>query len=462
MFAPFVSFALTVLLAAAPPDGTEPRPLAAGATAFVDVTVIPMDVSDPAPSREHQTVLVDGGRIRAVGDTRDVVVPDGATRVDGSGLFLIPGLADMHFHMPPGDGADGTPSWRALSLLLANGVTTVRGLAGHPSHPALRDRIAAGEVLGPTFVCAGPALHDKSVASVDAAVAAVRAQKAAGFDLIKSHEIHDVAVYDAIQDTAREVGLPVSGHVTNQVGLDRAIAAHQQIEHLDSFVFALAKDGAALEPGGQFPSEEALDAADVEKLAPLARTMAREGIWNSPTLALFESVVDVETKTADLLARPELRYLAKGARQQWAAQRDAELQEGFPAGFGPRFVALRRQIVKALADAGAPLLAGSDSPQHFLLPGFALHAEVEALARAGLTPTQALGAATANPARWLASDAGEIAIGKRADLVLLDRDPLANVAATRAIRGVMLRGRWVDRAALDAMLEQVAESAERG
>ncbi len=462
MLASIGSLYLALVSAFVAPDDT-PRPvkpLDSGVTAFVDVTVVTMESAD-SPALEHATVVVENGRITAIGAASDVKVPGGARRVDGAGKFLVPGLADMHFHMPPGDGAEGSQSWRALTLLLANGVTTVRGLAGHPSHPALREKIAAGEVLGPTFVAAGPMLHDKVAPTVEAAVAAVRAQKEAGFDLVKSHEIHDVAVYNAIQATAREVGLPVAGHVTNAIGLDRAIAAGEQIEHLDSFVFALAKDGAGLEPGGQFPTEEALDAVDLEKLAPLARVMAEKRIWNSPTLALFESVVDTTTTSEQFLARPEMRYLVKGARKQWAAQRDAELTQGIPESFGSKFVALRREIVKALADAGAPLLAGSDSAQHFLLPGFALHDEIEALARAGLTPSQALEAATANPARWLKSDAGVLAVGKRADVLLIDTDPRADARATRAISGVMVRGRFFDRAALDAMLEQVAESAEK-
>lgn len=445
------------LLASALVSALLAPPVESGATAFVDVTVIPMD--EPG-ARGHQTVVVEAGTITAMGPVDEVSVPEDATRIDGAGRCLVPGLADMHVHVPAGDGAEGTPSWRALSLLLANGVTTARGLAGHPSHPALRARLESGDVLGPTFVAAGPALHVNSVKSVEEAVAAVRAQKAAGYDLVKSHHVTDPAIYDAIQATAKDVGLPVAGHVADEIGLARAAAARQQIEHLDGFVRALLKDGAEAEPFGQFPPLDTLLRLDERKLAPLAEDLAQQQVWNTPTLALFEAVVDVATPTEALLARPELRYVAAAARAQWATQRDGEVAAGaFAAPYGEKFTAVRRSITKALASAGAPLLAGSDSPQHFLVAGFALHDELGALVRAGLTPWQALAAATANPARYLGRDVGAVEIGRRADLLLLDRNPLDDIAATRSIRGVMVRGRYLDRAALDALLEAVATSA---
>lgn len=467
------------VLAAGPAAPVTPvTPLDAAPTAFINVHVIPM--SEPGVLRDR-TVIVDQGRISAIGPASELKPAPDARIIDGRGeLYLIPGLCDMHIHFPPmpgvapdaAAGSTGDPSWRAATLLLANGVTTARGLIGHETHLELRRRLAAGDLTGPTLYTAGPPLTVNSAANPEQAREAVKQQKSQGFDCIKSHRVVKLEVYEAIQAAAKEQAIPVTGHVDNEVGIDAAIKAHQQVEHLDACPAWLLKDPDLAMQFGQIPPPQFMDSFDEARIAPLARRLADAQIWMTPTQSLFSRIVDPRASIDELITRPELRFITPQARHSWAKQRADTLKSaGFTPDFADKFTGLRASIIRACNEAGVPLLAGSDSPQHFGVVGFALHEELKSLTEAGLTPWQALQTATANPARYLRSlpnegsatgvpaDFGTIQPGLRADLVLLEADPSADIINTRTIAGVMLRGRWLDRAALDAMLEQVAVSA---
>jgi imidazolonepropionase-like amidohydrolase len=449
-------------------EESTPRLSALDASPLLVTNVHVVPVARDGVLRDH-CVRIEDGRITAIAP--GLTPREGERVVDGRGRHLVPGFADMHLHLPPDPGPegdhDGKGAKRALHLLLAHGVTTVRGLAGHPAHPVLRDKVESGALLGPMLYVAGPALHVGSTKSPEQARSMVTAQRDAGFDLVKSHHLVDVAVYDAAQTAAREVGLPVAGHVATEIGLERAIAANQQIEHLDGFVAALIEDMTGLPPFGQFPPIEVLTRVDESRIAPLAERFAKARLPNTPTLALFEGICDVTTKTSDLAAREPMRYVSAKAREGWSKQRDGRLAGGFPdPEMGKRFVELRRKITAALGAAGAPLLVGSDCPQDFLVEGFATHSEMTALERAGLTPAQVLRAATLSAAEYLhalpnhgsahglAADFGAIEIGRRADLVLLRDDPLAATGNLASIDAVIVRGKLLDRTALDALLEQ--------
>jgi cytosine/adenosine deaminase-related metal-dependent hydrolase len=456
--------------ASQPGPTTPPDPTGAPSVAFVHVDVLPMTGAGEERLRD-QTVVVRGDRIVAVGAAAEVDVPPGVEVIDASGKTLVPGLADMHVHLPPLVDEHRDTVRRVLVTMIANGVTTARGLAGHPSHIELRRQVDEGELLGPSLYVAAPALHQGNTPTVEAARKAVKDAKQAGFDLIKSHAIADPVVWAAVQDEAKQQGIAVAGHVTNEVGLARALEAGQQIEHLDGFVAALLPEGSPVlaQPWGQFPPPEVLQAVDADRIDALAKRVAAAGVYDTPTLALFERIVQREPGVEALRSDPAMRFVSPPALDQWTAQKAEMDASGTFDGIAEPFVALRRQLVAALSRAGAPIMAGSDSPQVFLMTGFALHDELEALARAGLSPGEALAAATAVPARYLASlpgqgsatgraaDFGSIAEGARADLVLLAGSPLEDVRLTRCIDGVMLRGEWLDRGELDALLREVIQ-----
>ncbi len=426
-------------------------------TAFVGVTVLPLD-SDQV--LKDQTVVVHGQRILAAGPMASTPVPAGATRIDGQGHYLMPGLADMHLHLLPGEGNPTDAAGQQLSLLLANGVTTARALVAPPSGLLLRDRVARAEVLGPQLRVAGPSLHGKSVKGPEQARQQVREQKAAGYDLIKTHGGLGRQTYDAMVEEARAQGLRVSGHVTPDVGLSRALEARQQIEHLDGYLAALLPPGDKAEVG-QIEFGDALTRMDLARLPALVEATKRAGIFNSPTLALFE-VVASDGELPELRARRELRYVPSSAVDAWTqALLTGPLAEAPVAG-KQKFLELRRQVLRGLHASGAPLLVGSDSPQLFMVSGFALHREMEAQVAAGLPPLAVLQAATRNAAAYFGEQQqwGSIAPGMRADLVLLNGNPLENIQLARAIAGVMVRGQWLPKSELDARLEQVATAAK--
>lgn len=450
-------------------------PLDAQTTLYHDVTVVPMH--QPGVLEHHSVLITDGviSRVAPASELTPETSPPGTRIIDGANGWLIPGLADMHVHLPPYDTNNSVTveaSKRACTLLLVNGVTTARGMVGHPTQIQLRTAINAGQALGPTLYLAGPPIHAGVAKTPEEAAALVRLHREQGFDAIKSHRVISPETYRAVQTTAAEIGIPVAGHVDNEVGLDVALEFAQQFEHLDAIPAALLRDPAQAPTFGQFPPGPILDGLDMGRLPLIAGRLAARGVWCTPTLALFALIADQRTPTAELMARPELKYIVAPAVGQWAEQRNAMK---FPADwgfdYGDRLNALRNAITKALHDAGVGLMAGSDSPQAFMVTGFALHAELRALVGAGLTPWEALRCATSNPAAYLTTlpgkgsaagvepNFGTIQMGSRADLVLLDADPLTDITNTSKIRSVMLRGKLYDRATLDAMLADVERSA---
>lgn len=442
--------ALALVTVCAPARAQQP------VTAFVGVNVVPMDREAVVAG---QTVLVKDGRIAQIGPSSAVTVPDGAIRIDGTGKYLVPGLSDMHGHLPPGDGSGNDAISQFLKLYLANGVTTVRGMVGSPGNLIVRDKVARGELAGPAIVAAGPPLHAGAAPTPDAGIKAVEAQKAAGYDLIKVHEGLSPETYDAITATAKRLGIKVAGHVTATVGLDRALAAGQSsIEHLDGYLQAMVrKDSPVPVTGSQVVLGPVLNYIDESRIPVLADATRKAGVWNTPTLTLFNIVVSLDAPDA-FMNWPELKYVSPNLRSSFQQQKAGTAAIPGTREERLRYLDLRNRMVKALSDAGAGLLVGPDTPQLFLVPGFATHRELQSLVAAGLTPYAALRAATAGPAAYLgtSTEAGTIAPGKRADLVLVDANPLTNIGHLQQIAGVMTAGRWHARADLDRMLADLA------
>lgn len=437
-------------------------PAARPVVVFTDVTVLPMD-------RERrltgQTVVVRDGRIAAVGPAASVKAPAGATVVNGRGKFLMPGLAEMHAHVPPGAAtAQGLED--LMLLYVANGVTTIRGMLGAPYQLQLRERLARGEIIGPTLYVGAPSLNGNSAPTPDSAAALVRAHKKAGYDLLKIHPGLTRESYDAIVRTANEVGITWAGHVPDAVGVRHAIASKQStIDHIDGYLEAAGgtPTNALAQPGATFTSFIAQ--VDTTQFSELARLTREAGVWNVPTAFLWETFFS-PTPAESLLAMPELKYVSAQQRTAWGNAKRQRLQQQQQQGVSEatqlRYLALRRQMLKALADAGAPLLMGTDSPQVGNVPGFALHRELQVAIGAGLTPWQVLESGSRNVGRYahevLKVDGrfGTVAPGQRADLVLLDADPLLDVANLHRRAGVMVAGRWLPWSELQARLDALA------
>ena len=426
-----------------------PPALAAETTAFVNVNVVPMSTAGIVG---EQTVVVRDGAIVAIGPVDQVPIPENADLVDGTDRYLMPGLAEMHAHVPEA----GTPEMaRYFALYVANGVTTIRGMLGRPSHLGLREDLAAGTTFGPRLVTSGPSLNGRSVNGVEQAREMVREQHAAGYDFIKIHPGLTRDEFEAAAATANELGIPFAGHVPVAAGVRRALQLDMAtIDHLDGyFAELLPKDHHGQGGYGGFFGVYLADDIDTSQISTLARATAAAGTWNVPTEVLIEHLVDT-TPVAELRSRPEMRYMPAATVDEWVAAKEAQLAErDYDPAVAMLAVELRRRLILELHRAGAGLLLGADSPQVFNVPGFATHRELDALVAAGLSPYEALHTGTVAVAAFLGTNTGAVEVGRDADLVLLDADPLEDVTNARRIHGVMLRGEWLPAAKLEERLD---------
>jgi imidazolonepropionase-like amidohydrolase len=423
------------------------------AVAFINVNVVPMD-------RERiladQTVVVRGGLVIEMGPAASVVVPAGASRIDARGKYLIPGLAEMHGHIPGGNAPDEVVD-RVLQLYALNGITTVRGMLGHPRHLELRARAIRNEIVSPTIYTSGPSFNGNSVTSPAVGRQMVIDQKAAGYDLLKVHPGVSREAFDTVAATAQRLGIPFAGHVPLAVGIERALDAQfASVDHLDGYVEYLVRPGSPVSASqSQFFGINLVEHLDESRIPGIVARTRSAGVWNVPTQILMENLAGNES-AEELATRPEMRYWFPNQIEQWKGTKREFEQE--PAARRLQWLLVRRQLIKQLYDAGAGLLLGSDAPQMWNVPGFSTHRELEALVKAGLTPFQALTTGTTKVAEYFGTTdrTGTVEVGKQADLILLDANPLENITHTQRIAGVVLRGRWIPRNEIDLRLASFA------
>ena len=436
---------------------------------FTGVTVVDVETGKSVPDR---TVVVTGPKITAVVAAEGFKPPEGATVVPAAGKYLIPGLWDMHVHhVAPWTGP--------LDLALANGVTGIRDLNSEPFLLAWRDEIAAGKRIGPRIVASGKYLDAKlngqppdrvSADTPDQGRELVRKRKKAGVDLIKVYSGLSPEVYKAVLEEAKAQGLPVAGHCPERVSaLDASGLGQRSIEHLSGVALSSSRGEAALrkEMSAAFVGEHGYDITalypvvekamatpDEDKQSALFAAFKKNRTCQVPTLVVQRPL------PAKMAPDTRLKYMHFGYAQLWE-----QIQANDKYGkFRESSSAYARTTVRAMHKAGVPLLAGTDAGGAtcvHIFPGFSLADELELLVGCGLTPADALRTATLNPALYLGEEktAGTVAVDKRADLVLLDADPLAAIGNVRKIAGVMANGRWLPRPELDKMLAGVAESA---
>lgn len=427
------------------------------------VTVVPMDSERLLPG---QTVLVEGGRIVAITPAATAVLSAGTQRIDARGQYLMPGLADMHIHIPP-DGSDEASASREFWLFVAHGVTTARVMIGQPEHLALRDRIAQGALLGPTLYVAGPPLGIKpgelpgvpEIKTLDDARRVPAEQKKAGYDYVKILDDLTLEQYDAIAAGCREAGIPLVGHVPDSVPLEHALVSQASIEHLAGYIEAMLPDEIRRKPGLRL--SEALEHLDASRLPSLVAATKKANAVNVPTLFFWSALVSSDTPEL-LSLRGGLEYVPAKDKATWAAQRTKALARSpKPTDYTP-YHALRAKITKALSDAGTTLLLGTDSPDFYNVAGVAIHEELARLVAAGLTPYQALRGGTRDAAAFVHAEKefGTVAVGARADLILSNANPLADVGTLRSPAGVMIRGRWIPHAEIQQRLDAIAAEAK--
>ncbi len=444
--------ATMVALVAAPTPAVPPP----ARYAFVNVSVVPMD-RDRVLS--GQTVVVEGDRITVVGPTGSVTIPAGAVRIDGRGKFLIPGLAEMHAHIPPGPRVADSTIERVLALFALNGVTTVRGMLGDPRHLPLRERAARGELLSPTIYSSSPSVNGTTMRTGAAAIDSVTKYRQAGYDFLKIHPGLSRAIFDTIAATAQRVGIRFAGHVPLDVGIERAIeAGYWSVDHFDGVIEGLVPESRAftVQEDGFF-GLGLINRADERRIPVLAAKARAAGVWVVPTETLMRHIVG-NYSVDEMRNWPENKYMTAAEMSGWV--RTTATMRGdttVSAASKARYLQFRKKLIKQFHDAGVGFLLGSDAPQVWNVPGFSLRRELAYLVDAGLTPFQALESGTRNVAVFFGTEAetGTIGAGKRADLILLDGNPLQDIANVGRQSGVMVRGRWLDRAEVARRLRAI-------
>jgi len=400
---------------------------------FTHVTVIS---ATGAPAQPDMTVVLAGARIAAIGTSRSVSIPKRARVVDAKGKFLIPGLWDMHAHIGGEEGDDDNKEKAYLALWLANGVTGIRIMDGLPAHHRWRKQMEEGSLLAPRMVIASRIIGGEMSAAE--ARQLVRKAKQEGADFVKVHDGVPRDAYFALVDEARKSGLPVEGHVPESItAAEASVAGQKSIEHLTGVAKA---------------------APDDQQAQALFALFRINGTWQCPTLVMRHSYTVLDDP--GLASDPRLKYVEPSRRKSWLDMQ-SETKSFPPDELPGRRETVRNEmrLVGEMQRAGVGILAGTDaiSSAAYVLPGFSLHQELAMLVQAGLTPMEALQAATRNPAGFLNAldNRGTVDAGKLADLVLLDADPLQDIANTRRINAIVINGHLIDRKALDQMLASV-------
>ena len=429
--------------------------------AFVHVTVVPMDREQVLPD---QTVVVVDGRIAALGPAAKVQVPRKAIRIDARGRYLLPALSDMHVHVegeswnallsPEAQAASKTvPFEDFLFPYVANGVTTVQVLSGTHELLPVRGQIAEGELLAPRLILARmidgpkkawPPPLSSWVATAEEARTATLQAKADGYDKMKVYSFLTKETYDAVIATAKEQHMDVIGHVPYALSVEYVVDAGQKM-------IAHTEEVAKHADGDYSP----------ERISYFAGRIADGGVWLTPTLVTTRRIIEEFTDRGGLFSRPEAAYARHPMQRDiWSFISNMYQQIPPPAQTRIRddFEKFQRPFTKVFHDKGGQLMTGTDSLLPRLVPGFALHQELQELVDVGLTPYQALRTSTTIPYEYLGESrqAGTIAVGMRTDLLLVDANPLEDISAASRIAGVMMRGRWIDRVEIDRRMRKIS------
>jgi len=469
---------------------TDSKPLAITHVTLIDVT--------GGASQPEMTVIIKGNRITALGKSGKVRLPQGAQVIEAAGKFLIPGLWDMHIHLTV--IADQEITRHVIApLLVAYGITGVRDMGGDWQRlQGLRSEIAGGQIMGPRILTPGPFVDGPQTASnivlpvsnEEEARQAVRKLKAEGVDFIKVQAALSLPLWRAVLDEAFRLQIPVAGHIPERISaFDVARSTQRSIEHISPVLpgdagVLMACSGKETELRAEMLEIERLaeqkdvdqqllrkryralqsqmiSTTDEKKCAQLLSRFAKQGTVAVPTIIFGRQFAPLDA--GDLPKDEALDCVPHSMRARWENRRNAVIKNSAPEDF-----AFRRQMFeKSLAlvgwmhRAGVRLLAGTDAIDGYVVPGLSLHQELALLVEAGLTPLEALQSATIYAARFLGKgqELGTVAVGKLADLVLLDANPLSDIHNTQKISAVVSNGRMLDRPALDAMLAKITAVA---
>lgn len=405
------------------------------------VNILPMDHEEIIP---NQDILVHNGMIIKIRKTGRIHPGKNAVVIEAKGKYIIPGLAEMHAHVPPTE--DENEIQRQLNLFLLHGITTIRGMLGHPKHLVVRAKVLNKELPGPRFYTSGPSFNGNSVKSAEEGKEMVRKQKQDGYDFLKIHPGLTRENFDAVAEQAVISDIELAGHVPFDVGIWRATETrYATIDHLDGFLEGITPgiQNIAANDAGLF-GIFLTDKIDTTQFNRLAKALRQNHIWLVPTQALAERWMSPLVKPEDLMKAEGMQYIPAATANQWAnAKRNFMSTPKYDSAQAVRYLELRRRLIKFLHENSVGILLGSDAPQVFNVPGISTHQELEYLVQAGISPYFALASGTVNVGFFFNNNTGIIREGKRADFLVLDKNPLENISNTRSIWGIMSGHYWL-------------------
>ncbi len=437
--------------------------VASRADVLIDnVSIVPTHNGESAAT--SSAILIRDGLIHRISAAGDIPIDEASTLIDGEGRYVMPGLIEMHAHIPVAKRGDDQLVRDTLFLFVSQGVTTIRGMIGNPYHLRLRREVNRRQLISPRIITSSPSLNGRTVRTEKSAVRLVKLYKQQGYDFLKIHPGISLPAMEALVETAKQEGMDISGHVPADVGIERALSyGYGTIDHLDGYVTGIAEGDVNASQGGFFGMRFA-GHANHDKLNKLVNMTVKSGVAVVPTQTLFTRWAGTEA-ASQLASEPEMRYMPRATVKQWR-KRKLQLQDDplFSISQSLRLVELRKEILKFLDQAGVEIFLGSDAPQVFNVPGFSTLHEMEAMVDAGLSKATVLAAATHKPAAYLATLAGQnqaqygqIKEGQVADLLLLNNNPAIDISNIRSLHGVMLRGQWIDSEQIEQKLDEIAK-----
>lgn len=417
-----------------------------------DVNVVPM-TGEMVVS--HQDVRIEGDRIVDIASAGSDLKAD--VVIDATGQYLIPGLAEMHAHIPVAEDGNDDLVRETLFLYLANGITTIRGMLGNPYHLDLKKQVNAFEFPAPRIYTSSPSLNGNTITTEEEARQKVTQYKEDGYDFLKIHPGIKREVFDEMARTAKSVDIDFSGHVPADVGIDHAIASgYATIDHLDGYIEGLAPEGAR-EEGGFFGVLLA-DRANEERIKVLVEATQMKNTAVVPTQTLMTRWLSPRAPEL-MVQEPEMAFISPALRYSWRQNKEQMLERlNYSQEVYDQFIELRHKFLRMFLEKGVPILLGSDAPQVFNVPGFSLHHEMQSMVAAGLSNYEVLKSGTVNVSRFFnAADRGTVEKGKIADLVLIADNPFTDINNVKKINAVIYRGKIIRRDFIESQLSIIAK-----
>ncbi|MFT4567139.1 MAG: imidazolonepropionase-like amidohydrolase [Saprospiraceae bacterium] len=419
-----------------------------------NVNVIPM--TEGAGIVRNQYIEITNGKISHISSKCS---NQSSIYIDGTGKYIIPGLTEMHAHIPIPKEGDDVLVHETLFLYLSQGITTIRGMLGDPYHLQLKKEIKAGNILSPRVYTSSPSLNGNSVKSVEEAGKKVLQYAKEGYDFLKIHPGIRIENWNEIEKKANENDLPYAGHIPYEVGIDRAITAKfATIDHLDGFIEGLVPNNSYKDSERGFFGYNLIDRVDRGGINDLVRRIVDHNIAVVPTQTLFTRWFSPEP-AEEMMAADEMKYMPSQTRFAWRQNKSRMIGDSsYSVSNWESMISLRHEILQELYKQGATILLGSDAPQVMNVPGFSLHHEMKSMVAAGIPIIDVLKAGTSTPAKFFNNERsyGSIEIGASADILLLTENPLENIDNMQKIEQVFVRGIQLTRRDINTQLKLIA------